>query len=176
MKYLLISLFIFGSLKIYSQDKNDYYFENPKVAVAVSIPFGASLFVVNLKDRFGFYFNFMYKTKKGYEDDNYISPYHEIFSEEIIGRTSFELGGTARIWKPFHLYFGIGAGWKINQVIYKDTPPVVLPDAYRIVQEGALPKVGFGLLFIIKAISISGGYDTYEKKPVFSIGIAIGGN
>jgi hypothetical protein len=109
----------------------------------------------------------------GQNDDNYISPWHELTSEYIVNQRIISLGLMYRILGPFHLYGGIGVGWSTRQLVYKDTPPVVLEDAYRTIPEQFRPMAHGGLQLTIWRLAVGAGYNTYINGPEFFVGYVV---
>ena len=176
-KSILFIVFLFSQIHTFAQNEINSKSENepPQIILSITIPLGSSGFITNLYKRFGIYTNILYKNGKGIDDGNYLSPYHELVSNEVIGRTSFAIGSTFRLWKPFHLYGGIGLGWKTRQLIYKDTPPIVFSDVYMTLSEDYKATMSFGLICAIKKVCLGFGYDTLDKRGVFTLGFVIGG-
>lgn len=78
-----------------------------------------------------------------------------------------------RLWRPFHIYGGVGVGWGTRQLVYEDTPPIVFEDAYRTIPTGFKPMANIGLQFTMWRIALGTGYNTYFKGPEFFIGYVV---
>lgn len=172
---LLIALLVlFAGNSVYSQNKsNGLGVEDTKFSLGISAPFGGQGYVMNVVNRWGGFVSIMSVGSQPREDDNYISEWHVLRSEYAANQFNFSVGAVYRVWKPFHVYLGTGLGWTNYQLIYVDTPPVVLPDAYRIRSEKFKLLANAGVLFSIWRITLGVGYDTHIGKPIYSFGYTI---
>ena len=115
----------------------------------------------------------LYAGSPGINDENYLSPWHELENSYIVNYRGGSLGLMYRIWRPLHLYGGIGIGWATRQLVYADTPPVVLEDAYRTEFEGIKLFANTGLQLTFWRVSIGAGYNTFVKGPEFFLGYVV---
>lgn len=167
---ILLTTFFFN---LNAQEGVNLEVDAPKIFFGLNIPFGVSLYIPNIYKKFGMYGTGFYNGETGIDDNNYISPWHELTSDYIINKKTFSLGLTYRIWKPFQCYAGFGLGWQTNQQIYRDTPPNILPNAYRTTTGNFKPQLNFGMLVSLWRVSLGFGYDTYIQQPVYFVGYVI---
>ena len=169
-------LFIFLSVMVFNlraQEGVNLEVDAPKIFFGVNIPFGVSLYIPNIYKKFGMYGTGFLNGDLGTNDNNNISEWHELKSDYVINKRTFSLGVTYRVWKPFQCYAGLGLGWQTHQEIYKDTPPSVLPDAYRTTTGNFKPQLNFGMLVSLWRVSLGFGYDTHIQQPVYFVGYVI---
>jgi hypothetical protein len=172
--FILYFVFFFLFIQFtLGQEGTDLEVDAPKICFGINIPFGVSMYIPNVYKKFGMYCTSFQGGDSGKEDKNSISQWHELVSDQVINSKTFTFGLTYRLWKPFQCYAGLGLGWQTRQQIYKDTPPSVLPDAYRTTTGNFKPNLNFGMLVSLWRVSLGVGYDTYIQNPVYFIGYVI---
>ena len=168
MKNYLFSVLLFTSLLTISQSSfSGLKYNDTKFALGVSIPLSGSIYAYNVRERWGGFFSIMQDGSLGINDDNYRSPWHELSSKHIVNHQGFNLGLTYRLWRYFHAYSGFGFAWRTQQLIYKDTPPITLDDAYRTEIDKVFPTLHTGIQFTYHRISLGAGYNSYKGTEYF---------
>lgn len=176
MKKLVLLFTLIMSTNIsFSQERMEgLRYDNTKFSIGINVPnFGVSTYMYNVRNKWGGFISVLYAGGPGKEDDNYISPYHELTDDYLVNHRGGSVGLMYRIWRPFHFYAGVGLGWGTRQLIYRDTPPIVLEDAYRTSFDGIKPLAHFGIQLTWWRIAIGTGYNTYIKAPEFFIGYVV---
>ncbi len=174
MKRILL-LFILISNFSFAQERLDgLRYDNTKFSIGINIPnFSVSTYLYNVRNKWGGFISVLYAGSPGIDDENYISTYHELTDDYLVNHRGGSLGLVYRLWKPFHIYGGIGFGWGTRQLIYRDTPPIVLDDAYRTSFDGVKPLAHCGIQFTLWRIALGAGYNTYTKGPEFFFGYVV---
>ena len=171
---LQISVFILISNFSFSQSKLDSLrFADTKFSIGLTAPFGISTFMYNVRDKWGGFISVLYSGSPGVDDDNDISPWHELTNDYIINHRGGSVGLMYRIWRPLHVYGGVGIGWGTRQLIYEDTPPVVLENAYRTTFDGIKLMAHGGLQLTFWRLSFGAGYNTFVKGTEFFVGYVV---
>lgn len=173
-KVLQFILFTLISQSSFSQSNFDgLRYSDTKFSIGLTAPFGVSTFMYNVRDKWGGFISVLYAGSPGVNDDNYISPWHELTNDYLINHRGGSMGLIYRVWRPFHVYGGVGVGWGTRQLVYEDTPPVVLEDAYRTSFDGIKLMAHGGLQLTFWRLSIGMGYNTYVKGAEFFLGYVV---
>ena len=165
---------LFFSNILFGQSKMDgLRYDDTKFSLGISIPFGVSTYMYNVRDKWGGFISLLYAGGPGIDDDNFLSPYHELTDSYIVNYRGGSMGLMYRLWRPFHIYGGIGIGWSTRQLVYEDTPPVVLEDVHMTSFEGIKPMANIGIQFTLWRVSLGGGYNTFVQGPEFFLGYTV---
>jgi hypothetical protein len=173
MKKLLIVILLISNFSHSQQRLNNLKYNDTKFSLCINIPFGVTTYLYNVRNEWGGFISVLYAGNPGINDDNYISQWHELTDDYQVNYRGGSFGIMRRIWKPIHIYGGVGLAWGTRQLIYKDTPPVVLDDAYRTSFSGVRPMIHGGIHFTWWRIALGAGLNSYYKGPEFSFGYVI---
>lgn len=166
--FLLISNVSFSQIRL-----DGLRYDDTKFSLGLSTPFCVGAYMYNVVDKWGGFLSVMYLGGPGQDSDNEISQWHELTDEYMVNHRGGSVGLMYRLWRPFHLYGGLGIGWGTKQLVYKDTPPVVLEDVYRTSPGGLKPMFHGGLQLTWWRIALGAGYNTYLRGAEFYLGYVI---